>query len=103
MQLGYNEHKILRLAPHCLAFYYYCASIMSLILSGGCTAPSPPVDGFLSPFSATNEGAEVVYCCDAGFQPQGNNTAVCGSNGVWRADPAQHQCRGECMRVDVSV
>ena len=73
---------------------------MLLYVTGGCAAPSPPVDGFLSPFSATNEGAEVVYGCDAGFQPRGSNTAVCGSNGVWRADPAQHRCTGECVRVD---
>ena len=59
----------------------------------GCPRPSVPVGGSISPFTATNEGVEIVYGCGAGFQPQENRTATC-SNGVWTPDPGQWQCTG---------
>ena len=69
--------------------------IIPSLPAAGCPRPLPPMDGSIIPFPATNEGAEIVYHCDPGFQPQSNVTAMCASNGSWTPDPAQHQCRGK--------
>ena len=66
--------------------------------AAGCPSPLPPMDGSIILFPATNEGAEIVYHCDPGFQPQSNVTAMCASNGLWTPDPAQHQCIGKIPR-----
>ena len=61
-----------------------------------CPRPLSPMDGSIISFPAvTTEGAEIVYRCDPGFQPQSNVTATCTSNGLWTPAPAQHQCIGQ--------
>ena len=47
------------------------------------------------PFLDTSEGAEIMYQCKSGFQPQETITAVCESNAQWSPDPALHNCTGQ--------
>ncbi len=59
-----------------------------------CGAPSVSSDVMVFPFLATSEGAEIMYQCRSGFQPQETITAVCGGNALWSPDPALHNCIG---------
>ncbi len=53
-----------------------------------CGVPSPPIHGTIHEFS----GTEVVYICDAGFDPASEMMATCQS-GNWRpAPPADLTC-----------
>ena len=58
-----------------------------------CGAPSPPVNGsLLQPYTNTTESSVVVFQCDSGFVPEGEMTAVCGSDGQWTPDPGGVTC-----------
>ena len=49
-----------------------------------CGTLPPPINGFLLQLDTnTKEGSEVVFQCDPGFVPEGEMTAVCGSDGQW--------------------
>lgn len=72
----------------------YAVPIIPSLPAAGCPRPPVPMDGSIIPFPATNEGAEIVYHCDPGFQPQSDVTAMCASNGLWTPDPALLQCVG---------
>ena len=57
-----------------------------------CGAPPPPVSGSLQPGANTTEGSVVVFQCDPGFVPDGQMTAVCGSDGQWTPNPGGVSC-----------
>ena len=48
-----------------------------------------------------SEGAEIIFQCMPGFQPQENITTLCGSNGLWSPDPTLHNCTGK--RCEISL
>ena len=52
-----------------------------------CGAPPPPVNGFLQSHANTTEGSVAGFHCDPGFVPEGEITALCGSNGQWNPNP----------------
>ena len=58
-----------------------------------CGAPPHPVNGsFLQPHTNTTVGSVVVFQCDPGFVPEGEMTAVCGSDGQWVPNPGDVTC-----------
>jgi len=43
----------------------------------------------------TLEEAEILFKCNPGYVPAEGMTAVCGADGRWNPDPADHRCTGE--------
>ena len=39
----------------------------------------------------------VTYKCKRGFEPRGQFTAVCISDGTWFPNPTDHVCTGDCL------
>ena len=67
--------------------------VTSLLHAANCGAPPPPVNGsLLQPHTNTTEGSVVVFQCDPGFVPEGEMTAVCGSDGQWTPNPGGVTC-----------
>ena len=69
----------------------YC-SYMYLNPTADCGAPSPPINGSLQPHTNTTEGLVVVFQCRLEFVPEGEITAVCGSDGQWTPNPGDITC-----------
>ena len=46
----------------------------------------------MQPRTNTTEGSVVVFQCDPGFVPEGEMTAVCGSDGQWTPNPGGVTC-----------
>ena len=69
-----------------------CKLTTKLDYTADCGAPPPPVNGFLQPHTNTTEGSVVVFQCDLGFVPEGEMTAVCGSDGQWTPNPGGMTC-----------
>ena len=53
------------------------------------------MDGSIDPYQNTTEGAEISFRCNAMFVPTERMTAVCGADGRWSPDPADHRCTCE--------
>ena len=43
-------------------------------------------------YTNTTEGSVVVFQCELGFVPEGEMTAVCGSDGQWDPNPGGVTC-----------
>ena len=69
-----------------------CSCWIHVILAVNCTAPSPPADGSIDPYTSTVQGAKLTFRCDEGFSPSGRMTAVCQASGNWEPDPASTLC-----------
>ena len=66
---------------------------VTILHAADCGAPPPPVSGsLLQPYTNTTEGSVVVFQCDPGFVPEGEMTAVCGSDGQWSPNPGDVTC-----------
>ena len=68
---------------------------MTILHAADCGAPPPPVNRFLvQPDTNTTEGSVVVFQYDPGFVPgpEGEMTAVCGSDGQWSPSPGGVTC-----------
>ena len=66
---------------------------MTILHTADCGAPPPPVKGsLLQPHTNTTEGSVAVFQCDPGFVPEGEMTAVCGSDGQWTPNPGGVTC-----------
>ena len=66
---------------------------MIILHAADCGAPPPPVNGdLMQPHTNTTEGSVVVFQCDSGFVPEGEMTAVCGSDGQWTPNPGSVTC-----------
>ena len=46
----------------------------------------------IRPFASTNIGSVITFQCEDGLIPQDVVAALCGMNGEWTPDPAQHRC-----------
>ena len=57
------------------------------------------MDGSIDPYQNTTEGAEIFFRCNPGFVPTERMTAVCGADGRWNPDPADHRCTCEYVHV----
>ena len=66
--------------------------VYDLFPPANCSDSTSPVDGFIDPYQNTTEGAEIFFRCNPGFVPARNMTAVCGADGRWTPDPADHVC-----------
>ena len=53
------------------------------------------MNGSIDPYQNTTEGAEISFMCNPEFVPAGRMTAVCGADGRWSPDPANHRCTCE--------
>ena len=57
-----------------------------------CGDPVPASNVVIEPYSSTLAGSNVTYQCMDGLVPSGEETAVCGNDGRWIPDPANHGC-----------
>ena len=71
----------------------------------GCVPPSPPLNGYINPYTSTIEGAEVTFTCQNLSQnewtetpPKELHSAICVTFGNWEPDPFEF-CSGmdTCM------
>lgn len=61
-----------------------------------CGPPSPPVNGYIVPYTSTLEGVEVTFACQNTCQTHDGlqspvkavHLAVCNSHGNWEPNPA---------------
>lgn len=57
-----------------------------------CGDPNPPINGSLSDFTHTREGASVNFSCNDGFLPSKSLTSICMYTGMWMPPPDEHVC-----------
>ena len=62
-----------------------------------CSDPTAPRNGVIEAYQTTLEGAEIFFRCNTGYVPAGKTRAVCGTNGRWNPEPADHRCTGEII------
>ena len=65
---------------------------MAILHAADCGAPPSPVSRSVQPHTNTTEGSVVVFQCNPGFVPEGEMTAVCGSDGQWTPNPGGVTC-----------
>ena len=71
--------------------------------------PPTPADSVIvePPVSSTTAGSTFSFRCAEGLFPDTTHEAVCGADGQWRPDPANHSCvnaiTGTAMHVHVVV
>ena len=65
---------------------------MHFNLTADCGPPPSLTNGSLQPHTNTTEGSVAVFQCDLGFVPEGEMTAVCGSDGQWTPNPGGVTC-----------
>ena len=56
--------------------------------------PPTPADSVIvePPVSSTTAGSTFSFRCPEGLFPTTTHEAVCGADGQWRPDPANHNC-----------
>ena len=57
-----------------------------------CGHPTPPLNGYIVPYSSTIEGSRIHFKCDLGFTLEGGVSADCQSNGKWSYNSTQTTC-----------
>ena len=69
-----------------------------------CGDPAPANNVVIGSYSSTLAGSSVTFQCADGLVPSGVETAVCGNDGRWTPDPANHACSSSSTGVyDISM
>ena len=68
-----------------------------------CGDPTVPDNGFINSYQNTNEGAQIIFRCNPGFDPDLTMLAVCEANGMWNPDPADLVCTKQSCKSIHSV
>ena len=70
---------------------FLSTKFLRIYSSVNCGPPVAPRNGFLSSYTTTMNGSEVLYSCDPGLVPEGRMRTVCTRNG-WSPNPADLRC-----------
>ena len=73
----------------------FILSVINFLSPVNCSDPTSPMEGSIDAYQNTTEGAEILFMCNPGFIPAGRMRAVCGADGRWNPDPADHRCTCE--------
>ena len=67
-----------------------------------CRVPDEPMSGTILDYGniVTIEGSVITFQCNSGLLPEGEMTATCGNDGIWRPDPAAVDCSGSEFLID---
>ena len=67
-----------------------------------CGDPQPASGVVIGNYSSTLAGSHVIFHCAAGLVPSSVGTTVCGNDGRWTPDPANHGCANTFTGVYIS-
>ena len=61
----------------------------SLIFAANCGPPSPPMNGYINPYTSTREGSQVDVTCFSESQQKENYIVllICSHDGSWQPNP----------------
>lgn len=62
------------------------------IFTVDCGIPESPLNGNLGNHSSTKETDNVTFQCNEDYVPSQVEIATCNSLGMWKPDPAEHNC-----------
>ena len=88
------EYGEFSLVPLCRYMSY-----ISIIVK--CEEPIPPMNGNLSSYPHTREGATVIFQCNDGYTPSTPVASTCTRNASWIPAPEEHNCilvEGICLK-----
>ena len=83
----------------CIIYHFYLKFLFYIFYPANCSDPTALRNGLIEAYQNTLEGAEIFFKCNSGFVPAGRTRAVCGADGRWNPDPADHRCTGEIIKV----